>query len=405
MPNLNTYALSRLKTYICLILTAAAFAAQGQSIRLTPYRAPSALYLNTERLYDFNLYEHNRFELGLTWVSPSESADPKPRVILGQWRAYASVAYGTMDHDLKYYGSLRLRLPGPRDVRLYLAAFDELEAAAGHTLESYQMVATDRNSHYLWSRFVGVKGLDAGCYILLSKHADLAVSIRQTWEGYRFGPRGLFYPLLSPAERQPVRPFTELNATLSWDKRAALVVRAGRTDDGSSRHYLSAMAQYDAALPEHPAIALFAQLGYATNGAPYSRLFDLSGTAGTPYFFRHTFLTLPPHSLVANSYAMLFVTYTRPDPLWKLSWSSPRLFAQLGTMYGQSFGPAPDFDAPLAAPDHGMAEAAAGIDRLLRWGLADFGVAAAFRICPNTAIYSADSGRRLALAAVATLSL
>lgn len=395
------------KAHIALIITALALplTAGAQAIRLTPYRAPSALYLNAERIYDFNLYEHNRFELGMTWVTPSESADPKPRVVLGQWHAYVSVAYGTMDHDLKYYGSLRLRLPGPRDVRLYLAAFDELEAAAGHTLESYQMTAIDRNSHYLWSRFVGVRGLDAGCRLLLSKHADLAVSIRQTWEDHRFDSRGLFHPALDPAEQQPVRPFTELGATLSWRRQAAAVVRAGRTDDGRIRHYLSAMAQYEASLPKCPGGVLFAQLGYATNGAPYSRLFDLSGTAGTPYFFRHTFLTLPPHSLVANSYALLFATYTRPEPLWKLSWSSPRPFAQIGAMYGQSFGSAPDYDAPLAAPDRGLAEAAAGIEQLLHWGLLDFGAAAAFRLAPEMDAYTDKPARRAAFAAVATLSL
>lgn len=397
--------MARLKTYICLILTAAALAAQGQSVRLTPYRAPSALYLNADRFYDYNIYEHNRFELGLTWVTPSEAAAQPPKVFLGQWRAYASVAYGTMDRELKYYGSIRLRLPGPRDVRLYLAAFDELEAAASHTLESYQMTATDRNSHYLWSRFVGVKGLDAGCILLLARRADISLSLRQTWEDLRFDSQGLFYPALDPSERQPVRPFTELVATLGWDNRAALVVRAGRTFDGRVRHYLSAVAQYDAALPQHPAIALFAQLGYATCGTPYSRLFDLSGTAGTPYFFRHTFLTLPPHTLVANSYALLFVSYTRPDPLWNLAWSSPRPFAQLGAMYGQNFGPAPDFDAPLAAPDRGLAEAAIGIDRLLRWGLLDLGAAAAFQLGPAAASYSADPQHRVAFAAKATLVL
>lgn len=379
--------------------------ADAQSWRLTPYRAPTALYLDFGRLYDYNIYEHNRFELGLTWVTPSENASQSPRVFLGQWRLYGSVAYGTMSHELKYCGSIRLRLPGSHDVRLSLSAFNELEAAASHTLEKHQMITTDRNSHYLWSRFVGVKGVDAGGEMTLQKNMEFAVHLRQTWEDLRFDGQGLFYPALNPAEQQPIRPFSEASASLIWSKRATLIIRAGSMHDGGSHTYLSAIAQYNANLEKVPGARLFAQAGYATNGTPYSRLFDLSGTAGTPYFFRNTFLSVPPHSLVAHCYALLFVNYTHPEPLWKLSWSAPRPFAQLGAMYGQSFGPAPDFDAPLTAPDRGLAEASAGFERLLRWGLLDLGVAAAFQIGPAGASYSADTEHSVAFAAVATLAL
>lgn len=388
--------------FIALTLANELFA---QSWRLTPYRAPAALYLNFGRLYDYNIYEHNRFELGLTWVNPSENAHQTPRIFLGQWRLYGSVAYGTMDRELKYCGNIQLRLPGRHDARLHLSAFNELEAAASHSLESYQMTAIDRNSHYLWSRYMGVRGAEAGGRMALRTNYELALCLRQTWEDSRFDSQGLFYPALDPAEQQPVRPFTEASASLFWSKRAALVVRAGRMFDGHSRHYLSAFAQYDAPLPKLPALTLFAQAGYATNGTPYSRLFDISGTSGTPYFFRHTFLSVPPHTLVAHCYVLLFANYTHPRPLWQLSWSRPRPFAQLGAMYGQSFGPAPDFDAPLAAPDRGLAEASVGIDRLLHWGMIDLGAAAACQLAPADAPYCAAPESRLSFAAMATLSL
>ena len=86
-----------LRRFLPILLTlAAALPAGAQNVRLTPYRAPTVPYADVGRLFNYNLYEHARFEAGLSWVLPNESAE-NPKVFLGQWTLGGYVAYGVYD--------------------------------------------------------------------------------------------------------------------------------------------------------------------------------------------------------------------------------------------------------------------------------------------------------------------
>ena len=173
------------KRLAILLMMLPALSAAAQGFRLTPYKSPSALYLNVERLYSYNRYEKSRLELGLQWVTPSETAE-HPRMFIGQWTVKGYVGYGFGDKALKYGGGVQLRLPGSNDLRFYLKGYNYLEAAASRKLEGYRLFTPDYNTTFLASRYVGVKG---GCFdvsIAPSRKWSMAAGVFFNREDYRF---------------------------------------------------------------------------------------------------------------------------------------------------------------------------------------------------------------------------
>lgn len=397
------------KRLAILLLLFPALVIEAQSIRLTRYRAATALYLDAERLYNFNLYERHRFELGLTWVIPNESC-PEAKYFLGQWTLKGYGAYGVGDKDFKLGGSAQLRLPTKSNVRLQMSTYKDLERAASRRLSSYRMLSPAMNTGYVSSRYVGVRGGELSVLATPRKGFDFKIGLRQTWEDYRFDAQVLLYPAVLPQERAEVRMFSELSSRLSWTKGIIADLRVGRMEDSSEHFYLRSLLQYTS--PKRlSGISFFAQLGFATEGSPYSRMFDISGTANAIYFFRNTFLTVAPNTFTANLFANVCVNYTAELPLWELSWSSPHPFLQLNTLWGHLFGQdATGFlywdGLPLQSPNLGIAEMSTGFDGLVHWGLFDLGFGVAYRLCPTAASYfSEDPTQNFAFTIVADLIL
>lgn len=374
---------------VCLLLPC--ISAEAQYVRITPYRAQTALYWDVDRLFNYNLYEHARFETGLAWVIPNESAElEKP--VLGQWRFEAYGAYGTMDREFKYGGSAQLRLPGRADVRLRLRGWKDLEQAASRGLGIYSVLSPENNSCYFTSRYVGVRGVQLAVAAAFPHGMEATVWVRQSWEEYRFDSLGLRYPTLFPDEACPASPYSEAALRLDWHRCLTLVTTLGQRRGDDPRGYMRALLQYDNSVDKSP-LQIFAQGGYATAGSPYSRSFDLSGTAYAPYIFNHTFLTVPPNSLAADVFTHLWVRYTAPLPLWDLKWTHPRPFLQINAMWGllhnaDSQGRALREALPLQAPYMGLFEPATGFDGLLRWGLLDLGFGVAYQLTPPAAPYA-----------------
>lgn len=398
------------KMWIITLLLLSALCVEAQSIRLTRYDAPNALYLDLDRLYNFNMYERSRIELGLAWVSPSETAaqmrGESPTVSKkgwGQWMLRPYVAYGTGDHEWKYGIGTMLRLPGPHGLRLVAWAYNDLERAASRRLNSYRMLLPSMNDGIVASRFVGVKGGSMDFCFRLRYGWEVQLGALQTWEDYRFDFAGQFYPKEQPARQAETRVFTELRSRIEWQKALTLSLRAGRVGspagtsaggERASHYYWQALTQYDADIKE-TGLHLFGQLGFASEEAPYSRMLDLSGTAYSMYFFKNAFLTVRPNRFTANMFAHVCLNYTAPLPLWELSWSSPHPFLQVNAMWGRLLGQ--DVNGQrvwdgltLQAPNKGLLEPATGFDRLVHWGLMDIGFAVAYQLCPTTASYKYD---------------
>ena len=387
------------KNWIIALLLLPTLCVEAQSIRLTRYDAPNALYLNADRLYNFNMYERSRFELGLIWVSPSETA-AQQRKVFGQWCLTPYIAYGTGDNAWKYGMGAQLRLPGRGDVRLLAWGYNDVERAASRQLSDYRMLIQSLNDGIVTSRFVGVKGGGLDLVATPRRGLDVRVGILQTWENYLFDSTGCLYPARDESQRTPTKMFTEAHARIDWQKRVTLLLRGGRVaeweteDEAEASPFVQALAQYDADLG-NTGLHLFAQTGYASQEAPYSRMFDLSGTAYAMYFFKHSFLTVRPNRFAANVFAHVCLNYTAPLPLWELSWSAPHPFLQVNAMWGHLLGQDAQGQRlweglPLQAPNKGLLEPATGFDRLVHWGLLDIGFGVAYQICPTTANYIYD---------------
>ncbi len=401
------------KNWIIALLLLPTLCVEAQSIRLTRYDAPNALYLNADRLYNFNMYERSRFELGFAWVSPSETA-AQQRKVFGQWCLTPYIAYGTGDRAWKYGMGAQLRLPGKGDVRLLLWAYNDVERAASRQLAEYRMLIQSLNDGLVTSRFVGVKGGGLDLTATPRRGLDLRVGLLQTWENYLFDGTGCLYPARDESQKSPTSMFTEARARIDWQKCVTLLLRGGRVriENGNSgqgatanfqlstlnfqlKYYWQALAQYDADLG-NTGLHLFAQTGYASQEAPYSRMFDLSGTAYAMYFFKHSFLTVRPNRFAANLFAHVCLNYTAPLPLWELSWSAPHPFLQVNAMWGHLLGQDAQGQRlweglPLQSPNKGLLEPATGFDRLVHWGLLDIGFGVAYQICPVSTNYIYDN--------------
>ena len=139
------------KNWLITLLLLSSLYAGAQSIRLTKYDAPNALYLDFDRLYDFNMYERSRLNLSMFWVSPNQTA-AQQRTVFGQWMLSPYVGYGFGDHAWKYGLGTQLRLPGTKDVRLLLWVYNDLERAASRRLEDYTTLTPSLNNGIVTSR-------------------------------------------------------------------------------------------------------------------------------------------------------------------------------------------------------------------------------------------------------------
>ena len=383
-----------LKRLFFLTFVAVSMVAAGQEIRLSKYRAPLALYLDPMSLYNYNRYEGSRIELGLTAVYPNKSSEVG-RDANHQFISSIYGAYGFADKGFKFGGSLAYANSRHRPWSLCLYGAHDIEPAASRKLAAYNMLSFADNSSYLSSRYVGVNGTSLLFSTQFNK-LKLASSIRVSWEDYRFDNNHLIYLYQNRDLKSEVKRFEEAKIRLDWcpDSRhndLTFLIRGGFVHDLEQRAYISSLLQYDADLGK-TGLHLFGQAGYASAQAPYSRMFDLSGTALSYYFFRHSFLTIAPNAFAANAFAHVCLNYTTPKPLWTSSWSNPRPFLQLNAMIGSLYntdenGVAYVDGIRLKAPDKGLLEPAAGFDGLIRWGVLDVGVGVAYKVCPASATY------------------
>lgn len=386
------------KRLFFLMFVAVSLLASGQQIRLTKYRAPLALYLDPSCLYNYNRYEGSRLDLSLIAVFPNEASEAA-RDAKHFFSSGIYGAYGFVDKDFKFGGSLgyyRKATPNnPRPWSISLWGAHDLEPAASRNLGTYNIITIADNSSYLSSRYVGVNG----CSLLFNKRfgkLKLATSLRLSWEDYRFDNYYLIYPFSNSYLKDNVKRFEEAKVRLDWcpkpkNNGLTLQIRGGLVHDDAQRAYISSLLQYDADLGIS-GLHLFGQAGYASSQAPYSRMFDLSGTAFSHYFFRHNFLTVSPNTFASNAFAHICLNYTTPEPIWKSSWSNPHPFIQVNAMIGRlhdadEMGLAVVDGISLKAPDKGLLEPAAGLDGLIRWGLLDVGFGVAYQVSPSSATY------------------
>ena len=399
------------KLTICILLGFTAFIGHcnAQSIRLTSYRSQTNITLDLNRAYNYNNYERNRWGMGIDLIQPLKYDKRYGTLFQNAFLGSAYVGYGTGDHAWKYGGSVGFIFP-----RAVFRGFDvfyqhDLLRVGSHSFDNYNIFNTTDNSSYFSSRYAGVDCISAHTQIDIPGPAMLHIGYTHSHERLLFDATGLLYPSIYDDDAMPYQTFDEAGFDLYWGDHWKLGVLAGVTDGDGTKRYARVLAQYSNRFDfgdKAGSLRLFAQGGsVATDNTPLSRRFDIGGTGGGFYYFNNTFLTIRPNTFMADAFALASIRYTSGWSLWKTTVSEPHPFVQLnalwGVLYGKSvvdgtgtyalYGTEPTKYIALTAPFAGLLEPCIGIDGLLRWGMLDLGVAAAYQLTPKNSYYHLDN--------------
>lgn len=361
-----------IKLFVCVIMLIMTMGhpVRAQYIRINDAKAKSALYVDLDRLFNFNLYEHARFGAGFYLATPAN--DPKSP----QWQISAYAGYGTFDKGWKYGASVALQSVGTHRWRPYVSYYDDLAQMSSIRLEGYSLLSTFANTSYVASHFARVRCAEVGTSAKFNK-INAAASVRYVTEWLLYDAYGdLLYPNLYEEQMPRENDYTEANVRLTRGEWT-LDLRAGSHDGYWDEWYGRAILQYNKSIGigKKGILSLFGQSGYSTTLTPYQHLFDLSGTFGSCYYFNNTLLTLAPNTFVTDLYSRSCVSFKLDHPLWNTPLSHPSPFVQLGGAVGR--------DIRHNSRTLCVMEPAIGVEGLLRWGYLDLGVAAAYRFSNN----------------------
>ena len=363
-------------TFLLLLALAACLAAGAQRPRICTSNNELDITLDPARIWDYNRHEGHRWGLGLGVEFPFLRDIELPVAEQRRMSLDGYVAYGVRDKAWKWGAEFALLWPHGIVDRVYFNYKSDLERAGSRALRNYDPWEVWDNPGFFSQYFVPVHRATVGL-AASTRHQRLDFSLRYGQEtDFLSDPVGIPSDSVSTLHLGEVR----LTWTLRQHFTADLILGRDFTQ-WESDYYLRLLTQYSQRFEEHKwgQFGLFAQAGYATLGAPQQRWFDLGGTFDAPLFFRNTFHTVLPGEYYDNAFALAFLSYHTPA-FYHTRISNPRLFAQAGAMAGLHEGPA--------------AELSLGLDRVIRWGILDLGVAGACQVYPET---------RFAILSVATL--
>ena len=391
------------KLFIILLFICSSLYAAAQYLPLYSNK-DYAIYLNLGSAYQYNLYEHSRAEANFYFVTPN-GAQNKPQL---QLSAYG--AYGFFDRGFKYGAKLAVQLPGTMQWKPFVSFRDDIAQAGSIRLGNYELLTPEFNVSFVASYFshirelqVGVSGLPLASLTTSSLSSlQFSLSARMLREWSLFGPNGLLYPhLYDEDEPSHFIDFLEAHIRMDWNGWSLDVLGGAFKQDAQSL-YIRTILQYNnrLQLSKKSYMRIFGQAGWVSQGATASRMFDLSGTRGTYYYFYNSLLTIRPNYFYTDRFVRTSVAFYPFGKLWDLSLTHPEPFVQLGAAY-----------APAALNmglDNGtylaLLEPAIGFDGLLRWGVLDIGAAIAYQLAPTSAFnYSPEPYNNYALTVIAKL--
>lgn len=400
------------------VLIALSFSAMGQYVRLNDKGAKNGLYFNYDRLWSYNQYEASRWGGGLRYdIGFSEASRLKCLSLDGY------VGYGYADERWKWGLMADLQGRSSRKPHLYVGYIHDLAQDAHLRLSSPSVNDLSFLDGLMAGRFSAVDRFFVGGGSKASRQLTLGAEIRYSREQRLYDYRYMYY---EPADLELLPEYRLLEARLmaehSRGLRAELVVGSGHSlyhgDQIDIEPYARLLAQYRRSRP----IALLtlsasAQAGITTKGAPYSRMFDLGGHWGSPLLLSQSLVSVRPSEFAANLFAAASAKLGFTKPLFKFHLDvlnvgmRPRPFVQAGALWGHLWGQNDEGflwhdELPMLSPSRGIAEVGVGIDGLVRWGVADWGVALFYRLTPAAARYHSEGrGANLSLLFTAALAI
>ena len=367
--------------------------AQGQYLRLAGDAERTALYLDLDKIWNYNLYEHSRWGGGLRLS------------VHDLFCADGYIGYGTKDQKFKW--GLTLDALHPSVGRhIYLSALYDLEAAGSRRLQNASLSDIGSLSAFMSHRMSHVERVTIGWRQDISQRLQLGAAIRYSAEERLFDAYGLVYPTsyYNP-NAKTLFGFTEVLFDLKLNRHLHFHLLLGDSEESYNNErmrYLRMLLQYDNDFNLNPfTLHIFAQGGWSdglNHAVPYSRMFDLGGTWSSPVYFRNSLLTARPNEFTANAFAFVSVVLQTSKPLYSTyssilnAGSNPTPFIGFNAAWGALWGMNANGQRAwqqlgLQAPYLGIVEPLVGINGILRWGLVDYGFATAYRVTPLQAPY------------------
>lgn len=361
----------------------------------------SALYLDLDAVWRYNLYEHSRWGVGLKYTHGDSLT------------LVANAAYGVADRQWKGSVGGNIILPCSHRVgTLYGLLSREYAPAGNRRMEAWKLTDIGSLSSLMDRRMSDQLAALAG-YRWRTLRWRYAVDARLFASQRLFDNTRMLYLTADDTLYQEQGAELRIYAASASGLSAELL--CGSVWPGP-RPVIQILAQWERRFFTGPlALDIYLQGGMVPPGVPYPYLFDLGGTWGAPLHFRQSLLTARPNEFTASAFTFLSSRWGWRDPLLQW-WSSllqlgcyPRPFVGIDAAWGYLWGQSPEGQMTwegmeMQSPLYGIAEAVAGVEGLVRWGVVDWGVAVAYRIVPTNAPYHYASPRdNLALLITAKL--
>ncbi len=394
---------------IALTLIALPMSAMAQLIPLLPSGSKNELWLDPNRIYDYNQYEKSRWGLGLQYDINFDTVS-KPTFKTLSLSAYG--AYGYADQHFKWGVFADLQGASRKQSHTYIEFFHDLTADASRTLFTPTLAILRSPASFMSRLFSDTYRFTLGFSNRPTKNLFESIELRLSRERLLHDDYGeIFYPTYSELKDLEAYNFAELLLTLfhvsGWSGRVTF--GAYNTDnDKDGDVFLRTQVEYNREIRYNfLELQIFGQGGLVGGTrVPYSRMFDLGGSWGCPLSLNHTLLTARPNEFTASLFAMVNMKLTTREPLFEYYnniialGTAPSPFLLCNGAWGLTF------DDSYHSPTKGIAEVGAGIDGLLVWGMVDWGIGVVYRLTPASADYNfTDPKNNFALFFTATLEL
>ncbi len=390
----------RAATFVLVFLLSTPSALQAQLVPL--HRSVGIpLYLDLDRVYNYNQYEKSRWGFGLRYGYVAGDIDmmPKPAGFFDRLSVGAYFGYGYADQRVKWGADAYFWTDLRRQGKVYAAYFHDLTPEATRTMNNYNLINFNASGSFMNRLFSDTRRLTAGYSTRLTGHETLGLELRLSDERKLHDLANIYYPqtdadwdALEHARFAEARLFFEHDLGLRGELTAGYTTGEWWVDTG---YFLRLLLQYDQVFPVGRMLnfQVYAQGGLTFNGTPFSRLFNLGGTSGSAILFERSLLTARVDEFFANRFVLTCLRFGFSRPLFTYKSQllqvglAPRPFVLLDAAWGEME------KFPNASPDKGIAEVGAGIDGIMRWGQVDWGLAVAYRLTPEDAYYHLPESR------------
>ena len=352
----------------------------------------SYVNIDLNKLYNYNLYEHSRWGLGL------ETNDK-----LSRWISVGGYfGYGTEDKDWKYGGNLNFYFDRYKNRNLGFAYSQDLEATGNTSFNKYQLININNNSVYTFSRFQSVRKAEAFYTMPLMRYTSAKLSLSYSRESYLYTNDALLYPHRDGVAPGFTSDFAEASLSLEWKYKQErirtpdfefqvnrsssfptikLLYTRGLSLFDADKEFNRLQLEYTQNITTRNLnlFTIYASAGHVSKNAPYSRLFNVIGTNNMSFYFNNAFLTIAPYSFTSTDYINVCLRYNWNKSLWDFKLSKPQLSFQLNSIIGTSHGITTVDGIDIQAPEKGIIEGAICINDLLVYNTTKWGIGVAYK--------------------------